>query len=139
MIDPVCFRSEAGDDFCLAETHAAYIKEDDIVPLDTEQSSFYCAREALRRTWPRCRPPFQNPLGYEIVPLKPATAEYGPRLSSCLISSVIIRATSRSLSSPDLVPNFRRNLLPLSSIGSPPGLHMTTKSSFIRKCPMTLT
>ena len=44
------FRSEAGDDFCLAETHAAHIKEDDIVPIDTEQSFFYCAREALRRT-----------------------------------------------------------------------------------------
>ena len=40
MIDPVCFRSEAGADFCRAETHAAYIKEDDMIPLDTEQSSF---------------------------------------------------------------------------------------------------
>ena len=44
-----------------AETHAAHIIEDDIVPLDTEQSFFYCAREALRRTWPRCRP-FSEPL-----------------------------------------------------------------------------
>ena len=76
--------------------------------------------------------PFQNPLGYGIGPLKPATGEYRPRFSSCLISSVIIRATSRSLSSPDLVPNFRRNLLPLSSIGTPSGLHMTTKSSSTR-------
>src|SRR5262249_29393798 len=44
-------------------------------------------------------------------------------------SRVIIPATSRSSSSPDWVPNFRRNLLPLSSIGTPSGLHMTTKPS----------
>ena len=30
--------------------------------------------------------PFVEPLGYEIGPLKPATVEYGPRFSSCLIS-----------------------------------------------------
>ena len=73
-----------------------------------------CAREALRRTWPRCRP-LSEPLRIRNWATKARHRGYGLRFSSCLISSVINRATSRSLSSPDLIPNFRRNLLPSSS------------------------
>ena len=101
------FRSEAGDDFCLAETPLISRRMTSFPSTQNNPSSIAPGKPSEGHGL--AAGPFQNPFGYEIGPLKPATGEYGLRFSSCLISSVIIRATSRSLSSPDLIPNFRRN------------------------------